>query len=524
MATWLGNRVSISGYPGARIRIETQLAGQSVAGNYSVLNYQVYVDFQSSDAQLDGGWVQSSAGVHYNNGGRVYNYTGNFANHTITMNTGQFVIYHDANGNGSYGMNAHVSVYQSGTTTASGSEGLPQIARNITIASTSGNINDESNPFINLNNPAGHSCTAWLELPSITGGTRYAQRDNYGSGSNFALTTAERNAIRAAMANVNSTTIRYVTYDNQTGAVSINDAIITIVNAAPTFTTIAYHDSNSTTYTLTGNDQYIIQNQSVINVDIASGNKAIALKGASMVSYTASINSVPTNFAYSAATINQALNTGSAGASTNQVLSVTATDSRGNTTTVQTPVTMVPYTAPSLEVTATREDGFGADTTIDATGTISTITVGGVDKNSVSGTSGIGYKVWAVGGTEPGSYTNIASTRTDNKINPTSNPIETLDQSTEYNLKVKITDAIQTVTLSSVIGIGKAAFRIGTDGLLYNENKRVFAALDLYPVGTVLITSVNTSPQSLLGGTWVSTTTASQSLFGMTLYGWRRSA
>lgn len=128
MATWLGNHVNISGAHGARIRIETQYAGGNVGGNFSSLNYQVYIDFDGSDAQLDGGWVESSAGVHYNNGGRVYNYAGNFSNHTVTMNTGSFNIGHDANGNGSYGMNAHVAVYQSGTTTASGSEGLPRLA------------------------------------------------------------------------------------------------------------------------------------------------------------------------------------------------------------------------------------------------------------------------------------------------------------------------------------------------------------------------------------------------------------
>lgn len=524
MATWIGNKVIIASGRGARMRIETQLAGQSVAGNYSVINYQTYIDFDGADAQLDAGWVQSSAGVHYNNGGRVYNYAANFTNHTVHMNSGQFTIGHDNNGNASYGMNARVNVYQSGTTSAAGSEGLPAIPRNVSIAYTSGNISDESNPAIVYNNPAGHSVQAWLELPNLTGATHYYHRNNYGSGAAFNPSTGERDAIRSAMANTNNTTVRYVTYDNQTGAYSWQDYNMAIVNASPTFTTIAYHDSNSTTSTLTGNDQYIIQGQSVINVDIASGNKAVANKGASMVSYTASINAVPTNFAYSGSTINQALNTGSAGASTNQVLSVTATDSRGNTTTVQTPVTMVPYTAPTLDVKATREDGFGEDTEIDVTGTISTITVNGVDKNSVNGTTGIGYKVWAVGDSEPGSYTNIPSTRTDNKINPTSDPIETLDQNTEYNLKVKITDAIQTVTVSSIIGIGVAAFRIGKDGYVYNENKRIFALLDMYPVGTVLLRNTNTNPQTAFGGTWTSTATASATILGETIYGFKRTA
>ncbi len=128
MSTWLGNNVIVSSPYYARIRIESQLASQNVGGNYSTINYQVYIDFVGCDAQLDGGWVQSSAGVHYNNGGRVYNYAGNFSNHTVTMNTGSFNVGHDANGNGSYSMNAHIAVYASGTSTASGSVGLPRLA------------------------------------------------------------------------------------------------------------------------------------------------------------------------------------------------------------------------------------------------------------------------------------------------------------------------------------------------------------------------------------------------------------
>jgi hypothetical protein len=135
MATWLGNNVTVIGSTYARIRIETQYAGGNVGGNYSTVNYQAYIDFVGCDAQLDGGWVQSSAGVHYDNGGRVYNYAGNFSNHTVYMSSGNFNIGHDANGNGSYGMNAHIAVYQSGTSTASGSEGLPRLALAPGIAS-----------------------------------------------------------------------------------------------------------------------------------------------------------------------------------------------------------------------------------------------------------------------------------------------------------------------------------------------------------------------------------------------------
>lgn len=442
-----------------------------------------------------------------------------------TLLSGSKTLYTDSAGNRSFGASAQAGIYYYAiNSSGSGGWDLDNIPMHASITGTSGNISDESNPSISYSNPGGGGITAWLELPNRTGSTRYAQRNSYGSGANFSLSTAERNAIRNAMSNVKSTTIRYVIYTNNTGAYDWRDSTISIVNANPVFSTVTYEDINAAIEAMTGNDQYIVQGQSTIQVNIASANKAVAQKGASMVSYTATINSVSTNFAYSSGDINQTLNAGSNGAATNQTLSVTATDSRGNTTTAQKTVIMVPYSAPVITTNALRDDGFGEDTTIDVTGTFSPVVVNSVEKNSINSTTGVGYKVWAVGGSEPGSYTNITSSTSGSNISTPTDPIETLDRDTEFNLKVRITDEIQTVTASYIIPIGVAAFRIGTDGLLYNQGERVYSGNDLYPVGTVLITSVNTNPSGHLPGTWSSTTTASQSLFGMTLYGWRRTA
>lgn len=129
-----GNFVSISGGNGARLRIEWQLAGQNVGGNYSTINWQGYVDFNGSDAQLDNGHVNwSGVTALYNNGGRVYNYAGNFSNHTVGMGSGSFNIGHDGVGNANIGFDGSVAVYQSGTSSGSGSWSLPQIPRYASI-------------------------------------------------------------------------------------------------------------------------------------------------------------------------------------------------------------------------------------------------------------------------------------------------------------------------------------------------------------------------------------------------------
>lgn len=510
-----------------RFYFQWQLASQNTGGNYSTVNWQWGLN-------ISGGGFWGSNGISsvngYINGGLVFggatwsNLSGSGDHQLLSGSTN---IGHNSNGTKNFGISSVGYSWGDGNFGNSGSWDLPNIPRAAKVSALSmdaGGITayDEGPMWVEFNNPAGSSVQVFID--SLNGAGRVYTSGFVGSRHNIDFTGGLPAALQNAIPNSNSGSLRIGIYDASFGEYDYHDRTYYIKNdtgqANPTFSTTAYHDSNSTTATLTGNDQYIIQNQSTLNLDIASGNKATSNKGASMVSYTASINGVPTNITYTTSTINQSL--GSVNASSDQTLATTATDSRGNTKTVNKTVMMIPYAVPTISAVGNREDGFGEDTTINITAAYSTITVGGVAKNSVNNSTGIGYKVWAVGDSEPGSYTNVASTYSGGNVTITTAPIETLDQDTEYNLKVKITDALNTTTYSTLIGIGKAAFRIGTDGFVYNENKKILAALDLYPVGAVVIRNVNTNPQSVLGGTWTSTTTPSASLFGETLYAFKR--
>lgn len=142
--TVLGNNVIVSGAQYARVRVEWQLAGQNVGGNYSTINWQGYVDFVGCDAQLDNGHVRSSVGDLYNNGGRVYNYAGNFSNHTVGMGSGSFNIGHDGAGNQNLYMQGDVAVFGSGTSNGNNTWALPNIARysNITSFTVTGTTDE----------------------------------------------------------------------------------------------------------------------------------------------------------------------------------------------------------------------------------------------------------------------------------------------------------------------------------------------------------------------------------------------
>lgn len=107
------------------------LAGQSVAGNYSVINVAVGWSFQSSptDRQLDNGILQVNGNTVWQVNGRVKNYTGSTGAHDYYAWSGQVTIYHDGNGNASVGLYAHMTGYSGSYSEGSGGWALPQIPR-----------------------------------------------------------------------------------------------------------------------------------------------------------------------------------------------------------------------------------------------------------------------------------------------------------------------------------------------------------------------------------------------------------
>lgn len=253
-----------------------------------------------------------------------------------------------------------------------------------TITSATGNINDTATSVtISFTNPTGTQADVWLELPDLNQ-NGYARINNVTSPVTLTIDTSTKNSILSAMTSVKSTKLRYVVHDALDGVntYSTLDYTITIVDANPTFTNFTYLDTNSTIVNKTGNDQYLVQNLSTLRAVISSANKAVALKGATILRYTYNINGINLEQSYSTSTINKDF--GVITAASNQVLAITAYDSRGNLTTVTKTVLMVPYSAPVIKATAIRLNGFEADTTINLEGTISPVLVAGVSKNTIA--------------------------------------------------------------------------------------------------------------------------------------------
>ena len=124
-----GSHLNIGGNGGQYFFINWQLAGQDIGGNYSVINWQAYMHFNRADAQLDNGYVDGGGARRWTNGGRIYNYTGNFSTKDIGLASGQFTVGHDGAGNGSFGIGGSVGVYQTGNSGGSQGWSLPTIPR-----------------------------------------------------------------------------------------------------------------------------------------------------------------------------------------------------------------------------------------------------------------------------------------------------------------------------------------------------------------------------------------------------------
>jgi hypothetical protein len=305
------------------------------------------------------------------------------------------------------------------------------------------------------------------------------------------------------MAGVQSTTLRLVVHDSLGGANSWTyiDRTITIVNGNPVFTTATYKDANSTTTAITGNDQYLIQGYSTLEVDILSANKAVAQKQATMTKYNLAIGSINTDVTYTTSDIAQ--NLGTLGINSDATLNVKAIDSRNNSTTVPLTVHVLPYVVPNVVATATRVNNFETSTNFHIEGTISRLTIAGTDKNTVNTSTGVRYRYKKTTDATWGSWVNKTSSTSAGNVSVTDFNVPTaLDRNYAWDIQVEITDKLNTSTLNLVLPVGIPIFRIGLDGKVYNNEQPLMPS----HVGQILhSTSLTTASavQAIYGGTWV---------------------
>lgn len=467
-------------------------AQQSTAGNYSDITathrlicdntYALYIDGRTNTCTADGTAKNFSSPVISTAG-----------NQTIVLGTTTHRIYHNADGTKSFtmttvfNMQADIVGTWVNNITATGKVTLDTIPRQAQITKAS-DFNDEENPSFTFSNAGAFQISAYLEFAGKTI-VRSGLGNATGGTYTFALTEAERTTLRNATTNSKTMAVKYglQTVIGITTYTQTLEKTMTIVNANPSVPMIAYFDSNSTTQAITGSDQRIIRNKSTLVVYVP---EATAKKGATISSYSTTINGV-TKAGAGMITI------GTVNSATDTELITTVTDSRGNTTTVKKTVTIDDWIAPTASVQLYRVNNFETSSRLKIDSNYSRLN----GKNTIT----CQYCYKQVTATTYSAWTAIAN----NTLTTLS-----LDNQYEYEVKIRIQDRLSGwIEYIKELPKGQPIFFIDTDlnsvGVnCFPTGEKTFEINGknitdfIYPVGSVYLSMVSTSPSTLFGGTW----------------------
>lgn len=443
--------------------------GQSIDGNYTDISW----NFVLGGGTSNNATIAIYAGSITVNGATTnFNYGGAYKKNGFVLASGNSRIYHNADGTKAFNANGGVNIYGS-SQWYGGSQDfwLNTIARASTPSLTNSNFNIGDTITINTNR-ASSSFTHTVKIKYGSNTTTIAT----GVGASVKYNTSNiADALYALIPNdkkYTGGTIELTTYNGGTTIGTKSCAYTANAvegDASPLFSNFTYADTNSATTAITGNSAVLISGKSTLAVTISAANKATARKSATMKKYTYQVAGLTGEENYSTSQIVK--NMGSPEVAQTELpsgtrdLVVTAVDSRGYSTAVTKRVTIVLYKAPTISASASRLNGFEAETTIKIAGTFSRIEVGGTAKNTVDANSGVQYRYKAQSTTTWGSWTNKTATvdAANGKVTVADFKLN-LDNQNAYDFEVKITDRLQTTIGSFTVAVGQPAFYIGADG------------------------------------------------------------
>lgn len=235
-----------------RTRIYTKLTSAVSAGQLGGSKYQFTCSYAPT--------VEGS-GVWY------------FGNETITETNSEQYVYHNDDGSASVTLSSYLyNGYLKLSKTIGGTATLPKIPRRAKFTAAGG-FNDETNPSIYYENPAGNSVNSLMACISLTGAIDdIAYRDiaKTGTSYTFNLTDAERKVLRE---NTKGSTTRKVTFFIRTiiGTSTYYDTReveFNVVNCSPIIDTFTCQDINEKCTTLTGSNQKYIRYISTPKMDM----------------------------------------------------------------------------------------------------------------------------------------------------------------------------------------------------------------------------------------------------------------
>lgn len=246
-----------------------------------------------------------------------------------------------------------------------------------------------------------------------------------------------------------------------------------VVNSDPTFNNFDCEDSNSTTVTLTGNNQKYIRKYSSAKVTITSANKMVAKNSATAKYYNIIVGNKSEKLDYSTSNINKVINN-----MDSNTVSVFATDSRGNQTNKTKSLEIIDYSEIVIQsLNIERKEGIGEKLVITLSGKYSNTNFGA----KINSVKSVQLRRKVKNDSNYGDWIDIKSLITINAENGTfsCNSKELTSQTfilgTEYDIEIKIADELSSDTEPVSLNSGKLLLSALKNkgicvGGIYNEN------------------------------------------------------
>lgn len=323
----------------------------------------------------------------------------------------------------------------------------------ITAVGTS-NLTIGNSQTLTLYNPLSRSVTVKMYQNSTSGTQLYS-----GTTSGTSITfTPTASTLYASIPSATSGKCVYSVIYGSASTKTTTGAYTYVIKGTetPTFSTFTYKDTNTTVTGVTGNNQFLVKGLSTLQVIIGSANKMVAKNGATAKNYVISIDTLTKTVDYSTSDITTSI--GTVTSSGTKRLNVRAYDSRNLSTLAYKGITVYDYAKPVINASITRLNNFEAQTTIKVSGTYTKLTIGDVDKNTITS---VKYRYREAGGTWS-SWTTLSTTITSGKFT-CSDVTLSLDNTKSFEFEIQAVDKLQTTTISSTLDIGQAIFFISTN-------------------------------------------------------------
>lgn len=421
-----------SAYDGACLQFDWSLKSQSTVNNQSVISWTLKgAGIKSGYWYMAGPFKCTVNGtVVYQSNTRIKLYTG------TVVASGKLAIGHDTNGSKSFSAYAECAIYVTSINcNGSGSWSLPDIGR---ASQPSLNTWPNNSPDFNIGDTIvvhmNRKSTVFTHTVVLKLGS-YSYTIGTGVTDNITLDTDRiASNLYAQMPNSNAMTgeIAVTTYSGSTVIGTSSCTIIAhVVNSNPVFD-VGYSDTNSATVAITGNSQYIIRNNSTLQISVSN---AKALNSATLKTLTAVVNGNAYTGSLNGST--GVINVGVVNVSYDTEVTVKIVDSRGNEDIREIMVFVYDWTLPSAIIKLNRKSNYYSESLLNVNANYASI--GG--KNTVA----IRYRTKKVSDSSYGSYATIQNNADINF---------TADNKYEWNVQIEVSDLIGKTTYNLILSKG----------------------------------------------------------------------